>query len=78
MEQDLKCRACSYEYMSEWDAKPIKGDEEFIQIRDKVGFEIVNPKEMEAHDYTYNPTVGVDLYACPKCNTVQMVLKNEW
>ena len=62
----MKC-VCGYEYVSMYDSKnnkvAIKGDEEFVHIygtflRESTGWE--------------HNKVEVELYACPKCNTIQL------
>lgn len=69
---EKKC-LCGYEYEDEYDQKGrniIKGDEEFISIDGH--FTITKTEKWEA-----DRTLKVGIYACPKCNTIQMS-NNSW
>ena len=62
-EVEMKC-VCGYEYETEWIGKSLEivaGDEPFIAIDTKA--------TVCGNDY-YRTQRDIDLYICPKCNTV--------
>ncbi len=76
----MKCQACGYEHFGEWTETGYKhmiGDEKFHQIFTDHKFKIGNPTPPEHGDYYYEDELAVNLYACPKCRTVKMILAND-
>lgn len=60
----MKCAACNYERVYDIEIDQNVGDEEFVHINLTATI-----------DEEWGGGKIVELYACPKCNTVQM---NEW